>query len=183
YATAGAFVGQGASDTFAAAASMALDTIMEAPDLLDWMGVWVDLDEGDDWPLNRRRALVAAAPSIYRMRGTRGGVKKHLSIYTGGMVLIEERTNGFRLDGDTRLGINSSIGENRPGIFTVTIAVPNPDDLDINTIRAIIEADKPVETGYILRVVKVALVQSKQRRKAFDESHILASQPGVRTTY
>jgi phage tail-like protein len=131
---------------------------MTAPvELLDWLAMWVDLHEGEEWPLPRRRALIAAAAAIYRMRGTRAGIKQHVGIYTGGLPLVMERTNGFRLDADARLGLNTSIGENRPQTFTVVVAVPRPDELDMDTLRGIIEADKPVETTYVLRVVKLDL--------------------------
>jgi phage tail-like protein len=122
--------------------------------MLEYMTHWVDLTEGEDWTLPKRRALVVAAAVLYRMRGTKLGIKRHLSIYSGGLTLIIERTNGFRLDPDARLGINTTIGENRPGIFTVTVAVADPEDLDAETLKSIIEADKPVETSYVLRVVK-----------------------------
>ncbi len=130
---------------------------MTAPrDLLDWLGMWVDLDEGNDWALPKKRALVAAAAVLYRMRGTKAGIKKHLGIYagSGSLTLVNERTNGFRLDPDSRLGVNTSIGEERPLIFTVTVAVDDPDEIEMDTLRAILEADKPVETAYILRLVK-----------------------------
>ena len=39
--------------------------------LLDWMAFWVDLDEGESWPLPKKRALIAATAALYRMRGTR----------------------------------------------------------------------------------------------------------------
>lgn len=130
---------------------------MTAPvDLLNFMEVWVNLDdEADDWPLPKRRALVAAIAALYRMRGTKEGIKRHVGIYAGGMPLLQDRTNGFRLDSDARLGLNTSIGEDRPHTFTITVAVPNPKELDMETLRSIIEADKPVESSYILRVVKL----------------------------
>ena len=124
--------------------------------LLDWMEFWVDLDdEADDWPLPKRRALVAAIAALYRMRGTKAGIKRHVGIYAGGLPLLQDRTNGFRLDSDARLGLNTSIGEDRPHTFTVTVAVPDPKELDMETLTSIIEADKPVESSYILRVVKL----------------------------
>jgi hypothetical protein len=90
------------------------------------------------------------------MRGTKAGIKRHLGIYAGSsnLTLVNERTNGFRLDADSRLGLNTSIGEDREHVFTVTVAVSDPGELDIDTLKAIIEADKPVETSYVLRVVK-----------------------------
>jgi phage tail-like protein len=131
------------------------DPLTAPKDLLDWLAFWVDLDEGRDWPMPKRRALVTAAPVLYRMRGTKAGLKKHLGIYAGAanLTLINERTNGFRLDPDSRLGVNTSIGVEREHVFTVTIAVPDPDELDIDTLKSILDADKPIETSYILHVV------------------------------
>lgn len=136
---------------------------MTAPvDLLNFMEVWVNLDdEADDWPMPKRRALVAAIAALYRMRGTMAGIKRHVGIYAGGMTLLQDRTSGFRLDSDARLGLNTSIGEDRPHTFTITVAVPNPRELDMETLRSIIEADKPVESSYILRVVKLEKKSSK----------------------
>lgn len=141
------------------------DPLTAPPEMLDWLAMWVNLKEGADWPTPRRRALIAAAPAIYRMRGTRAGLKQHVGIYSGGLPLIMERTNGFRLDPDARLGVNTSIGDVRPGIMSVTIAVPRPRDLDMDTLRAIIEADKPAEVGYSLRVVKLAFAAESARKK------------------
>src|SRR5207237_2365945 len=92
------------------------DPLTAPKDLLDLLAFWVDLDEGADWPLPKRRALVAAAPILYRMRGTKAGMKQHLGIYAGAssLTLINERTNGFRLDPDSKLGVNTSLRADRP---------------------------------------------------------------------
>lgn len=124
-------------------------------ELLDYMAQWVDMDdEGSDWALAKRRALIQATPSLYRMRGTKPGLRKHLGIYVGSqnLVLIQERTNGFRLDGDARLGMNTSIGINRTRIITVTVVTKGGEELDPDTLMGIVENDKPVETNYVLRV-------------------------------
>ena len=132
------------------------DPMTTPVELLQYMALWVDMDdEGEDWPLPKRRALVAAAPVLYRMRGTKAGLKQHLGIYLGKPPLLMERTNGFRLDSDARLGINTSIGESRQRTVTVTVVVRQDDGTDIDTVRSIIEADKPVDTNFILRVVKL----------------------------
>ena len=138
---------------------------MTAPvDVLDYMADWVDLDEGDDWTLEKRRALVEAAAGLYRLKGTKEGIRRHLGIYASGMVFVLERSQGFRLDSDARLGLNTSIGENRPRVFSVTIVVPDPGELDMDTIRSIIDADKPVDTSYVLRVVKLPVRRTKRRK-------------------
>jgi len=138
---------------------------MTAPvDVLDYMADWVDLDEGDDWTLEKRRALVEAAAGLYRLKGTKEGIRRHLGIYASGMMFVLERSQGFRLDADARLGLNTSIGENRPRVFSVTIVVPDPGELDMDTIRSIIDADKPVDTSYVLRVVKLPVRRTKRRK-------------------
>lgn len=154
------------------------DPMTSPVDLLKWLAFWVNVeDEGNDWTLPKKRSLVEAAATLYRLRGTRAEIKRHLSIYTGGMQLVMERTNGFRLGPDARIGLNTSMGENRPSTFTVTIAVPNPKELDIGAIRSIIEADKPVNTQYVLRIVKLEMKGNKKppKRKA---PATTTSQPG-----
>lgn len=133
------------------------DPLTAPKEILDWLAFWVDVGEGLDWTESKRRALVVAAPVIYRMRGTKEGIKMHLGIYAGpgGITLINERTDGFRLDKDTRVGLNTSIGSDMPHVFTVTVAVPNLDDIDKETLESILDADKPVETSYILRIIKL----------------------------
>ncbi len=115
--------------------------------------MWVALAEGEDWPVPRRRALIAAAVMLYQLRGTRTGIKQHVSIFAGSVTLVMERTDGFRLDSEARLGINTMVGRDLPHTFTVTIAAYDPDSIDLDTVRAILEGDKPIETSYRLRVV------------------------------
>lgn len=132
------------------------DPLVAPPALLDWLAVWVDLSEGDNWPLRRRRALVAAAAALYRMRGTAAGLKRHVSLFTGAPTLLMERTTGFRLSADALLGLNTTIGDDRLHTFTVTVLARDPESLDLETVRAIIDAGKPVETTYVLRVARLA---------------------------
>lgn len=141
------------------------DPMLAPREILDYMAMWVGLDEGEDWPLPRRRALVAAAATLYRFRGTREGIKQHVGIYSGGLPLVIEGTNGFRLDRDARLGVNTMIGEDRPRNFAVTIAVDRPEDLDMDTLRSIIEKDKPVDTSYTLRVVQLTRPAAESTRR------------------
>jgi len=67
-------------------------------DSLDWLGGWIGI-EPNNYPPDRRRARLQATPSLYRMRGTAGGITKALDVATNGMctrgaiIVIEE----FRL--------------------------------------------------------------------------------------
>src|SRR4051794_40886726 len=139
---------------------------MTAPvDILNYMAEWVDLDEGDEWTLDRRRALVEAAAGLYRIRGTKEGIRRHLGIYAQGLVFILEGTQGFRLDSDARIGLNTVIGENRPRVFNVTVVVADPTELDVDPLRTLLDKDKPVDTTYVLRVVKLPVAKVRRRHK------------------
>ncbi len=52
-------------------------------EVIDWLACLIDLAFDPSWPLARRRALVAAAIELYRLRGTVEGIKRYLEIYTG----------------------------------------------------------------------------------------------------
>ncbi|TMC01797.1 MAG: phage tail protein [Chloroflexi bacterium] len=72
-----------------------------------WLGDWVGLALDESWPVERRRAVVAAAAGLYRVRGTARGLAAYLQILTGANVEIEETggtvySTGSRVD-PTRL--------------------------------------------------------------------------------
>ncbi|RKN75965.1 phage tail protein [Paenibacillus ginsengarvi] len=50
---------------------------------LRWLGGWLALDIADSWEEPNLRELMKQAPELYKMRGTRAGLKRMLHIYTG----------------------------------------------------------------------------------------------------
>jgi phage tail-like protein len=52
-------------------------------EVIDWLAALVDLSFDPSWPIERRRALVAEAMSLYRTRGTIAGLVRYVEIYTG----------------------------------------------------------------------------------------------------
>ncbi len=63
-------------------------------DFLDWLASWIGIVLDRNWPVDRRRKLVAEAPSLFRIKGTLKGLARHIAIYTG----IEPRiVEHFRL--------------------------------------------------------------------------------------
>ena len=64
------------------------DPILAPPDFVEWLSEWVafSLDEG--WTLAQRRALVADAVELHRLRGTARGLEKHVRLLTLGDVEI-----------------------------------------------------------------------------------------------
>jgi phage tail-like protein len=138
------------------------DPQMTPPDLLPWLASWLSLVLDEQCPLNRRRDLVQMASSLYRRRGTREGLRDYLKIYTGDQVeVIEHRANNFVLGPEGTLGPGIALGTgNRPHTFTVIV---HPQAWDrgadahqtsgyVQTIKTIIDTEKPAHTGYTLRI-------------------------------
>jgi phage tail-like protein len=143
------------------------DPKMTPPDFLPWLASWLNLVLDERLPEERQRRLIQAAVSLYRQRGTRQGLQEYLEIYTGGQAqIIEHRAKDFRLGPEARLGPGIALGTgNRPHTFTVVLRLPpiSPPAGDKNerirqeserrrAIEAIIEAEKPAHTSYMLRI-------------------------------
>jgi len=129
------------------------DPLVTPESLLPWLASWVDLALDPTWPIDRRRELVKSAAELYRWRGTRRGLAEYLRIYTGSVPEITEYIPGMRLDHETRLGTNTQLGSSGTGHhFTVALDVDRSHEIDTNTVKAIIEAQKPAHTVYTLQI-------------------------------
>jgi phage tail-like protein len=129
---------------------------MTPAEFLPWLAGWVDLVLDAGWPEDRQRALIAHAAEIYRWRGTRRGLRLRLEACTGGRVVIQEYQDGFVLGRESGLGLTTRLGSapRDPQLFVVTIAVPDPSQVDPQSLRAVIEEDKPAHATYRLQVVR-----------------------------
>ena len=127
------------------------DPQMTPEPLLPWLASWLDLVLNPTWPLKRRRNLVKSCAELYRWRGTKRGLSEFIKIYTGTEPEISEYVEGMRLDSETRLGIHTKLGSSGAGHqFTVMLDINEDDDVDIDTVRAIIDNQKPAHTFYTL---------------------------------
>jgi hypothetical protein len=69
------------------------------------------------------------------------------------MPQISEYATGMRLDRETRLGINTQIGSAGEGNhFTVTLELDEDSKVDPETVKAIIDAQKPAHATYTLQI-------------------------------
>ena len=59
-------------------------------EVIDWLAALVELCFDPSWPIERRRALVGEAMSLYRTRGTIAGIERYVEIYTGHAPVIVE---------------------------------------------------------------------------------------------
>jgi phage tail-like protein len=101
---------------------------------LDQLAGWLGLTLDEKWPVEKRRAVMAEAAELYRRRGTRWGLARHLQLY---------------------LDIEPEIlePEDRPYHFAVVLRVPPSRPVDRTAVERIIEANKPAHTTYELRIV------------------------------
>ena len=129
------------------------DPLMIPEPLLPWLASWLDLALDLTWPIERRRELVKSAAELYRWRGTKRGLAEYLRIYTGRIPEISEYIPGMRLGQETKLGINTQLGSSGAGHhFTVYLELDGGNEINIDTVKSIIEAQKPAHTIYTLQI-------------------------------
>ena len=132
-----------------------LDADSAPADFLPWLATWVALDLDEHWLQLKRRRLIKEAIWLYRWRGTRKGLSRYLEIYTGVKPEINDQPFlGMRLGAGTLLGQDTTLGGVGPHTFVVTLAVPDPSVVSEETVRLIIESQKPAHTAYDLRIVE-----------------------------
>lgn len=129
------------------------DPLLTPESLLPWLAFWVNLVLDSTWPIERRRELVKSAGELYRWRGTKRGLTEYLKIYTGNIPEILEYIPGMSLDAETKLGINTQLGSSGTGHhFTVSVELDGENETDIDTIKSIIDSQKPAHTFYTLQI-------------------------------
>ncbi len=137
-----------------------LDPLLIPASLLPWLSSWVALSLDQNWPLERRRLLLRSATELYRWRGTKRGLAEYLRIYTGSLPEISEYIPGMKLDQETILGTNTRLGSSGAGHhFTVTLELEGDSGINSDTVRAIIEAQKPAHTAYTLEIRNLTLAE------------------------
>jgi phage tail-like protein len=130
------------------------DPRVAPPELLPWLASWVGIELDEHWPLERRRQLILWAARLYRLRGTRRGLREHLRLYTGRTPLIVENFDGVRLGEDAMLGVSTQIGSDSPRAHAlrVTVFADPSDSVDERIVRQIIELQKPAHVAYTFEI-------------------------------
>lgn len=125
-----------------------VDPLICPPDFLEWLAGWMGLTLEEDWPIERRRKLVAEAIPLYRHRGTIEGLRAELEIYTGGTVDVIE--TGGTLWSQTP---NSALpGASSPRLV-VQVAVDDPGAVNRVGLEAIVAAAKPAHVPHAVEVI------------------------------
>ncbi len=100
---------------------------------LDHLAGWLGMTLDEKWPEDKRRAVVAEAADLFRRRGTRRGLSRHLEIYTGVTPDISEPAD-------------------KPHHFHVLLTPPRGVNLNRPTVERIIQANKPAHATYSLEI-------------------------------
>jgi len=106
-------------------------------EFLPWLAGWVGLTLRADWDVPTRRAFIGEIVPLYRLRGTKEGLRRMLSLYTGQPVEVDD-------------------DQAVPHFFTVALTLPQADPGQVRRIqdiaRAIVDQEKPAHTFYALEV-------------------------------
>jgi phage tail-like protein len=125
-----------------------LDPAVAPEDMLDWLGEWVGVALDHTWPIERRRAFVASAVDLFRLRGTAMGLAAHVAIFSGGQVEIEE---------SGAAGWSASPGAAIPGEPTpsllVRVRVKDPASVSAARLDALVAAAKPAHVPHRIEIV------------------------------
>jgi len=125
------------------------DPWLAPEDFLEWLASWFGIVLDESWTADRRRALVARAFDIYRMRGTASGLKSQLELLTGGTVELHE-TGG--------VATSSTAGAALPGspnfALLVRVMVNDPGSVNVTRLNSLLGAAKPAYVTHKVEVVK-----------------------------
>ncbi len=126
-----------------------LDPWLTPVDFLGWLAGWVGIVLDESWEEPRRRAIVARAVDLYRMRGTAAALAGQVEIQTGGSVeIIENGATGWSVDA----------GGDLPGspdpLVVVRVTVRDPKAVDTGRLDALVAAAKPAHVLHRIELVK-----------------------------
>jgi phage tail-like protein len=138
-----------------------LDPATTTEDFLPWLAGWVGLTLRADWDVPTRRAFIREVVPLYRLRGTKEGLRRMLTLYTGQPVAIEDHFDV-------------------PHFFTVQLTLAQADPAELNRIqqiaRAIVDQEKPAHTFYALDVATPTMRLVSLQRQA-DETRDFHTTP------
>jgi phage tail-like protein len=104
--------------------------------MLPWLASWIGADMDGVWDDQQRRRIVAeTCARVYRLRGTREGLRQTLQLYTGASVRIEHIPD-------------------RPFVVRIDVTLPARSTADERLLERLIERHKPAHIGYELRVMR-----------------------------
>lgn len=133
------------------------DRIRGIPGLLDvdrtqgeylvWLAGWLDIAGSQMWNTSQLRQLLRQAVELYRMRGTREGIRRMIRLYTGGEARIVEhhQLDPYRRDENSRQALTRLYGSSADQISIVMEKTYVPDQETYHALLRVIEEMKPAQ--------------------------------------
>ena len=138
--------------------SLAMNVDFAPPEFLPWLAECVGLTLDSGFPESKKRRFLHEAAALFRMRGSRRGLSRHLEIYSGVKPQIFDRPHrGLKLGEGTVFGRKPRLGHLAEHTFLVVLTVPRSSKIDMNVVKRIIEAHRPAHTAYELSVIETDL--------------------------
>jgi phage tail-like protein len=128
-----------------------VDPALAPEDFLEWLATWVGATIVEDWPVSRKRDVVASAAAVHMRRGTVSGLREELELYTGGQVEITD-TGGVSVSSAPR----GELPGQAPARLQVRITMDGASSLPSSAIDAIIAASKPAHVGHVLEIISTS---------------------------
>ncbi len=114
------------------------DPVTTRAGFLPWLAGWVTLSLRADWDEQTQRSFIAQIVPLYRLRGTKAGLLRMLTLYTGEPVEIYDTFDNLPYFFEVRL----TLSEADPALLQAKQQIA----------RAIIDQEKPAHTFYALQV-------------------------------
>jgi phage tail-like protein len=124
-----------------------LDPTLAPLDFVDWLAGWLGVVPDESWPAARRRELVARAVTLYRRRGTVGGLAEQVALATGGEVEVRD-SGGVTWSGTPSAPLPGS-GD---AAVRVLVRVADPGKLDQRRLERLVAAAKPAHVAHHVEV-------------------------------
>lgn len=124
-----------------------VDPSVAPDDFVRWLGDWIGLSLDEDWSPARSRRLVASAVEMFAKRGTAGGLRQEVALYTDGVARVDDPGGTFT---SAVPGASfDSVEYARDRTVSVTVDVPDASSVNWNglheVIRHAIPAHLPVD--------------------------------------
>jgi phage tail-like protein len=145
------------------------DAHLAPPAFLDWISGWIGMQIDESLPVERRRALLTAALSLYQRTGTRQALAEYLCLYTGGEVEItEHRAQNMQLGPSAQLGLAVALGtRNFPHTFTVRLSVSQAEILRGFGRTPASEAEETAALALYQKRIETVIAAQKPAHTAF----------------
>jgi len=144
-----------------------VDPEVAPPDFVGWLGDWVGLRLDEDWTVERRRRLVAAAAVLFAARGTAHGLSDEIELYTGGAAEVDDPgrvwTSALPTGEEER---RSRRGADRT--VRVTVDVTNATDVNWPALQVLIRDAVPAHLPVEIELRETSTPKRRGKRKDVD---------------